>query len=92
MRKVQPTSESEVVLNDASIIFATNQFPNWRNQFMLAPVQMKVETVRDPTTKSDSPVYASSLNRSSGSNVPSGSQTQMRSPVASRRPRRIAAP
>ena len=46
---------------------------------MLAPSQMKFETVREPTTRSHSGMKASSLRRSSGLNVPSGSQTAMRS-------------
>ena len=51
---------------------------------MLAPSQMKLETVRDPTTKSHSSVKGSSLSRSRGLKVPSGSQTQIRSVSTSR--------
>ena len=46
---------------------------------MLAPSQMKLETVREPRTMSHSGMKASSLTRSSGWNVPSGSHTATRS-------------
>src|SRR6478609_1467405 len=59
---------------------------------MLAPSQMKLDTVREPTTKSHSVVNGNSLGRSCGLKVPSGSQTQSRSVSTSASPRRIPAP
>jgi hypothetical protein len=53
---------------------------------------MKFDTVRDPTTKSQSSVKGSSFVRSLGLKVPSGSQMQIRSVSTSASPRRIAAP
>src|SRR5687767_576939 len=59
---------------------------------MLAPLQMNVDTVREPKTASQSTEYGSNLSRSSAVKVASGSQTQIRSACTSRRPRWIAAP
>jgi len=46
---------------------------------MLAPSQMKFDTVRDPSTKLQSSVKGSSFVTSFGLKVPSGSQMQIRS-------------
>ena len=59
---------------------------------MLAPSQMKFDTVRDPTTKSHSGGEGQQLAQVLGLKVPSGSQTQIRSVSTSASPRRIAAP
>ena len=49
------------MLNSTSMVLATAQLPHCRNQPMLAPFQMKFDTVRDPTTKSQSSVKGSSF-------------------------------
>jgi len=60
-RKVQPTSLSEEVLNSTSRNFATAQLPNCKNQPMLAPSQMKLATVREPTNQVALAVKASNF-------------------------------
>ncbi len=59
---------------------------------MLAPSQISSRVVRVPNTTSHSSLKTSSLWMSAGRNVPSGSARTIRSPVASRRPRRLACP
>ena len=74
------------MLYSTSISLATAQLPHWRNQPMLAPSQMKFDTVREPDDEVALGVKASSLRRSCGLNVPSGSQTQIRSVSTSMQP------
>ena len=49
------------MLKSASIDLATAQFPQRRNQSMLAPCQISSRVVRVPKTASHSPTKASSL-------------------------------